>query len=73
MEGLKSYKLNKKKYEETTLNYEKKNEELISLMNENKLKLKRIIEETNIAKDELEKIMKDLIKRDVFITGLQTK
>lgn len=63
--------INKAKNESNIHALEKKLSELEELIIESKNKLKKIIGDVVFAKDSTEKIIKELIKRDVFITGFQ--
>lgn len=67
--SLTQYKINQKKNEYNIENLQKQIIDLENLINESKIRLKTINEDTFFAKDVAEKLMKDLIKREVNFTG----
>lgn len=69
MNNLNQFLINIEKNKKNIISFEKKMEELQNLLDVSRTKMKNMIEETMNLKDFCEKLLKELIKKEISIIG----
>lgn len=69
MNSLKQFLINNEKNKKHIESYEKKMEELQVLLDASRIKMKKMIDETIDLKNFCEKLLKEVIKKEISIVG----